>query len=112
MVKVNPTDAPITHTTLEEWQRITQTNATGAFLCIKAVCKAMSAQDPITHQDPGNTGPTSPGCGAIVNVSSTMGFVGVGGRAAYTASKHAVSGLVKVAGEYLSRDSEFGRRGS
>lgn len=45
------------------------------------------------------------GAGAIVNVASVGGLVGVPGLAAYTASKHAVIGLTKSAGlEFATRN--------
>ena len=37
------------------------------------------------------------GSGAVVNTASTAGLVGASGMSAYTASKHAVLGLTKVA---------------
>ncbi|HEY7294713.1 MAG TPA: glucose 1-dehydrogenase [Dehalococcoidia bacterium] len=65
----------------EGWQRIMEVNATGVFLGSKHAVKAMQAT----------------GGGAIVNISSIMGFVGgEGGHPAYHASKGAVRILTKA----------------
>ena len=54
---------------------------TGVYLCMKAEIPAMLAR----------------GGGAIVNTASGVGLVGYPHQAAYTASKHGVIGLTKVA---------------
>ena len=41
----------------------------------------------------------------VVNTSSTSGYIGVGGLAAYTASKFAVRGMTKVAAMELGHDN-------
>ena len=71
--------APIQRTTLESWERHMAVNATGPFLCMRAVLPSMRAR----------------GTGAIVTVASTAGRAGVPYTAAYTASKHAVIGLTR-----------------
>jgi NAD(P)-dependent dehydrogenase (short-subunit alcohol dehydrogenase family) len=72
--------APLHLTTLESWQRHLDVNATGAFLCMRAVVPGMRER----------------GDGAIVTVASTAGRSGVPYTAAYTASKHAVVGLTRA----------------
>ncbi len=72
--------APLHQTTLESWQRHLDVNATGAFLCMRAVVGGMRER----------------GAGAIVNVASTAGRIGVPYTTAYTASKHAVIGLTRA----------------
>jgi NAD(P)-dependent dehydrogenase (short-subunit alcohol dehydrogenase family) len=72
--------APLHQTTLESWQRHLEVNATGAFLCMRAVIEGMRAR----------------GAGAIVTVASTAGRTGVPYTTAYTASKHAVVGLTRA----------------
>jgi NAD(P)-dependent dehydrogenase (short-subunit alcohol dehydrogenase family) len=63
------------------WRRIMDVNATGVFLGCKHAVEAMRAA----------------GGGAIVNISSIMGFVGgAGGHPAYHASKGAVRILTKA----------------
>jgi NAD(P)-dependent dehydrogenase (short-subunit alcohol dehydrogenase family) len=77
--------APLHQTTLDAWRRHLDVNATGAFLCMRAVAPAMKAR----------------GAGVIITVASTAGRVGVPYTTAYTASKHAVVGLTRaVAAEY------------
>ena len=65
----------------ETWERIISVNLKGVFLCLKYEIPQMLKQ----------------GGGAIVNMASVGGLVGVAGTAAYAASKHGVVGLTKVA---------------
>ena len=78
--------APLHQTTLESWQRHLDVNATGAFLCMRAIVPGMRER----------------GTGAIVTVASTAGRIGVPYTAAYTASKHAVIGLTRAAAAELA----------
>lgn len=72
----------------EEWERAMAVNARSAFLACKHAIPAMLAG----------------GGGAIVCTASVAGLVGVKNRAAYSASKAAVVGLVKsVALDYIDR---------
>ena len=73
--------APLPRTTLESWNRHLAVNATGAFLCTRAVLDGMRRRDE----------------GAVVTVASTAGRVGAPYTAAYTASKHAAIGLMRAA---------------
>jgi len=72
--------APLARTTLEDWRRQLGVNATGAFLCTRAVVPGMVER----------------GAGRVVTVASTAGLVGVRYTAAYTASKHAAVGLMRA----------------
>jgi NAD(P)-dependent dehydrogenase (short-subunit alcohol dehydrogenase family) len=72
--------APLGATTLESWQRHFDVNATGPFLCMRAVVPGMRAR----------------GSGAVVTVASTAGRAGVPYTTAYAASKHAVVGLTRA----------------
>jgi NAD(P)-dependent dehydrogenase (short-subunit alcohol dehydrogenase family) len=73
----------------EDFSRVMETNVRGVFL-------AMQAEIPALLQSGG---------GAIVNVASVGGIVGIPGISAYVASKHAVVGLTKsVAIEYATRN--------
>jgi NAD(P)-dependent dehydrogenase (short-subunit alcohol dehydrogenase family) len=79
------TSAPLARTTLEDWQRQLEVNATGAFLCTRAAAPGMLER----------------GFGRIVTVASTAGRVGYRYTAGYTASKHAAVGLMRaVAAEF------------
>ncbi|NLS02173.1 3-oxoacyl-ACP reductase FabG [Rhizobium sp. P32RR-XVIII] len=66
---------------LDEWCRLINVNLNGVFYCMKYEIAAMLER----------------GGGAIVNMSSTLGSVGVPFAAGYTAAKHGVVGLTKVA---------------
>lgn len=70
--------APVTQTTLENWQRVMDTNLTGSFLGIRALAPLMQRG------------------AAIVNVSSTVGMTGYF-SAAYSCSKWALRGLTRSA---------------
>src|SRR5262245_9845716 len=73
--------APLERTTLDEWQRHLDTNATGPFICTREVLPGMRAQ----------------GFGRVVMIASTAAHVGYRYASAYTASKHALLGLVRAA---------------
>ena len=72
--------APLARTTLAAWRQQLDVNATGAFLCTRAVVPAMVER----------------GSGRVVTVASTAGLVGARYVAAYTASKHAAVGLMRA----------------
>ena len=72
--------APLARTSLDVWRRTLDLNATGAFLCTRAVLGGMVER----------------GDGRIVTVASTAGLRGARYTAAYTASKHAVIGLMRA----------------
>ncbi len=72
--------APLVRTTLDQWRDHLDVNATGAFLCTRAVLGAMLERD----------------AGRIVTVASTAGVAGARYTAAYTASKHAAVGLMRA----------------
>jgi NAD(P)-dependent dehydrogenase (short-subunit alcohol dehydrogenase family) len=72
---------PLKRTTLEDWNRLMAVNATGAFLCTRAVLPDMLERH----------------WGRVVNVASTAGLRGGKYLAAYTAAKHALVGLTRSA---------------
>ena len=78
---INVTAKPFEELTLQEWQRVINTNLTGAFLCAQEAFKIMK------HQEP--TG------GRIINNGSISAHVPRPNSAPYTASKHAVTGLTR-----------------
>ncbi len=63
-----------------EWREHLEVNATGAFLCTRAVLGGMIER----------------GDGRIVTVASTAGLRGARYTAAYTAAKHAAVGLMRA----------------
>jgi NAD(P)-dependent dehydrogenase (short-subunit alcohol dehydrogenase family) len=67
----------------ENWRRAVDTNLTGAFLCLSAAFAQMRAQRPQG--------------GRIINNGSISAHAPRPGSIAYTATKHAVSGLTKTA---------------
>ncbi|TQC41375.1 glucose 1-dehydrogenase, partial [Rhodococcus sp. WS4] len=73
--------APIEETTEEEYRTIVTVNQVGTFLGMRAVLSSMRRA----------------GGGSIVNVSSIGGLGGSPTTVAYSASKHAVRGMTKVA---------------
>ena len=72
------TDAP--GTPLEVWEDVFAVNARGTFLCCKHAIPGMKAR----------------GGGAIVNVASVAGLIGLKNRVAYSASKGAVIALTRA----------------
>ncbi|HVL76521.1 MAG TPA: SDR family oxidoreductase, partial [Noviherbaspirillum sp.] len=83
-----PQQTLIEDLSLQDWENVVGTDLTGMFLSLKAELPAIVAS----------------GGGAIVNLSSANGIVGVPGLAAYTCAKHGVVGLTKsVALEYADK---------
>ena len=72
--------APLARTSLEDWRAQMDVNATGAFLCTRAVLGGMLER----------------GSGRVVTVASTAGRAGARYAAAYTASKHAAVGVMRA----------------
>ena len=66
---------------LAQWAEVMDTNLTGTFLCCRAAFALMRRQDP-------------PG-GRIVNIGSVSAHAPRPGSIAYTASKHAITGITK-----------------
>ncbi|MDK4740078.1 glucose 1-dehydrogenase (plasmid) [Rhizobium sp. CB3171] len=66
---------------LDQWRKLMSVNLDGAFYCMKYEIAAM----------------LSGGGGAIVNIASILGSVGLPFASAYTAAKHGVVGLTKAA---------------
>lgn len=73
--------APLEDTSLASWQSVIDTNLTGAFLCTRAAFRLMKKQ--------------TPGGGRIINNGSISATVPRPCMIAYTASKHAVTGLTR-----------------
>lgn len=77
------------HTSLEEWRRVHATNLDGVFLGCKHALRAM-------RQLPQGE------CGAIINISSRSGIVGIPAAAAYASSKAAVRNHTKSVALYCA----------
>lgn len=72
---------------IEAWDTVMGINLRGVFLCMRAELPHLLKQG-----------------GAIVNIASILGTVGFANASAYTAAKHGVVGLTKVAAlEYSSK---------
>jgi NAD(P)-dependent dehydrogenase (short-subunit alcohol dehydrogenase family) len=78
--------APLSKTSLDDWGSQIEVNATGAFLCTRAVLPGMRSRDR----------------GRIVTVASTASHVGYRYTAGYTASKHAAAGLMRAVAAELA----------
>jgi NAD(P)-dependent dehydrogenase (short-subunit alcohol dehydrogenase family) len=74
--------APFGDVAVEEWERVVATNLTGAFLCAQAAYRVMRDQDPRG--------------GRIINNGSISAHVPRPQAVAYTATKHAVTGLTRA----------------
>ena len=73
--------APADEIDLADWQRVVDTNLTGVFLCAQHAVRMMKAQDPRG--------------GRIINNGSISAHTPRPNSIAYTATKHAVTGLTK-----------------
>ncbi|WP_433479505.1 SDR family oxidoreductase [Spirillospora sp. CA-142024] len=74
--------APVEEFSHDEWRTVIGTNLTGAFLCAQQAFRMMKEQDPQG--------------GRIINNGSLSAHTPRPRSAAYTASKHAVTGLTKT----------------
>ena len=74
--------APVDEFTIDQWRAVVDTNLTGSFLCAQLAFRAMKAQ--------------SPQGGRIINNGSISAHVPRPNAVAYTASKHAITGLTRA----------------
>jgi len=72
---------PLEELSLEQWNSVVETNLTGAFLCAQEAIKIMKAQ--------------TPRGGRIINNGSISAHAPRPNSCAYTATKHAITGLTK-----------------
>lgn len=77
---------PIEDLTYEQFRKVNDINSDGVWLCTRAVVPHMKSRK----------------YGKIVNVSSTLGLVGLAGRSPYAASKGAVVQMTKTLGLELA----------
>ncbi|MFJ9408353.1 SDR family oxidoreductase [Streptomyces sp. NPDC101393] len=73
--------APLDELSYDDWHGVVDVNLTGSFLCAQAAFRAMKAQDPQG--------------GRIINNGSLSAHVPRPHSVAYTATKHAMTGLTK-----------------
>ena len=78
---INAPAVPLEDLDFEDWKKVIDTNLTGAFLCTQQAFKIMKAQEPKG--------------GRIINNGSISAHVPRPLSVAYTASKHAVTGLTR-----------------
>jgi NAD(P)-dependent dehydrogenase (short-subunit alcohol dehydrogenase family) len=78
---ISSPSAPLEDVTLEHWQSVIATNLTGTFLCTRAAFRLMKSQQPRG--------------GRIINNGSISAMTPRPRMLAYTASKHAITGLTK-----------------
>jgi NAD(P)-dependent dehydrogenase (short-subunit alcohol dehydrogenase family) len=74
---------PLDEVTMEQWQLVFDINVTGTFLCTQEAFKLMKSQ--------------TPRGGRIINNGSLSAHVPRLNSSAYTASKHAITGLTRAA---------------
>ena len=72
---------PVDEISVADWRQTVDTNLTGAFLCAQQAVRMMRAQDPRG--------------GRIINNGSISAHTPRPGSVAYTATKHAITGLTK-----------------
>ena len=81
--------APVEEIDPAEWRRCVEVSLSGQFYCARRVIPAMKER----------------GGGAIVNITSTTGFMGMPNRSPYVAAKFGVVGLTKTWAMELGRDN-------
>ena len=74
--------APIDEVAVDDWRNLIDINLTGSFICARAAFRHMRNQDPQG--------------GRIINNGSVSAYVPRWGSVAYTASKHAITGLTRT----------------
>jgi NAD(P)-dependent dehydrogenase (short-subunit alcohol dehydrogenase family) len=84
-----PAGTPIQDIEVEAWHEVIETDLAGVFYSMKYEIPAMLEN----------------GSGAIVNMSSANGLVGLAGMAAYTAAKHGIIGLTRSAALELAESN-------
>jgi NADP-dependent 3-hydroxy acid dehydrogenase YdfG len=78
---LNPPATPIDEISVEQWRAVVDTNLTGTFLCTREAVRMMKNQQPRG--------------GRIINNGSLAAHTPRPNTIAYTATKHAISGLTK-----------------
>lgn len=97
----NVSGATVENVKPDVFDKTVQVNIRGTMLVVRAVSKAMAAQEPRTYRSARHGTERSLGRGSIVTIASVNGHVPAPGMMAYTASKHAVIGITKTAGMFI-----------
>ena len=84
-----PASIPVQNLDEAVWRDVIDTDVSGVFYCMKHEIPAMLAN----------------GAGAIVNMTSANGLVGLAGMAAYTTAKHGIIGLTRTAALELAESN-------
>ncbi len=80
---------PLVEFSLEEWNRVVNTNLTSVFLMCRAFVPHIKGQ----------------GYGRIINIGSTMSWASIPGRSAYSATKSAILGITRALALELAGDA-------
>ncbi|MEI5674158.1 MULTISPECIES: SDR family NAD(P)-dependent oxidoreductase [unclassified Nocardioides] len=81
-------NAPVAEYPVDSWQQVVEVNLNAVFYGVRAQVPAIAAN----------------GGGAIVNMASVLGSVGIAGSSAYVTAKHGLIGLTKNAALEHSRE--------
>ncbi|SDD81707.1 SDR family NAD(P)-dependent oxidoreductase [Nocardioides lianchengensis] len=81
-------NAPVAEYPVDSWQKVVEVNLNAVFYGVRAQVPAIAAN----------------GGGAIVNMASVLGSVGIAGSSAYVTAKHGLIGLTKNAALEHSRE--------
>lgn len=87
----------IADASVQEFANMLSVNVMGIFLVTRAMSAVMKQQEPVPVRSDMPERGTARGC--IVNIGSASGLVATPKMTQYTASKHAVVGVTKNAGE-------------
>lgn len=91
--------APFDECTSEQWDKVMNINERAVFLCIREQLRAMKKQERLPERIEGRGQK-----GAIVSISSVLGFKGSQNIPSYITSKHAVVGMAKAAMRDVATD--------
>ena len=93
----NDVHEAIYDSSIDDFDNVLDINAKGVLTCTRAVSKAMLAQE--SRSVTTRNGTRDVGKGSIVNLGSANSYAALPGKVAYVASKHAMMGITKTAGE-------------
>lgn len=86
---------------VDVFSKMVDENIKGAVYFVRAVTGAMTQQEPLSFT--GRYGTLSLGRGFIVLLGSAQPYLCAPGMVSYTTGKHAIIGIMKLAGKYCSR---------